>query len=205
MFPNPYEPLLKKEGDGYIFRAPNPWIVGRPTHYLVSDNQRKEILALGAAGNVRRTVLLSLAITGFAVGSSLLVFASSNKANPGWIELGAMVLLTCIAAAATLLFSARVEANRLSRVIGGLPRTSHEISVQELRDAQKKQMSASAWKKLTLLSAATGIALFLALASRGHLDLTNPTQAVLAAAASVQLINAFVFLRRARSREQATS
>ena len=31
---------------GFVYRAPNPWIYGRPHHYLVSTAQREGIVAI---------------------------------------------------------------------------------------------------------------------------------------------------------------
>lgn len=38
--------LFKQVSDGYVFRAPSPWVVGPARHYLVNEAQKTEIMAI---------------------------------------------------------------------------------------------------------------------------------------------------------------
>ena len=35
--------LFKPVSDGYVFRAPSPWVVGPARHYLVNEAQKTEL------------------------------------------------------------------------------------------------------------------------------------------------------------------
>ena len=37
---------FKRVAGGHIFQAPNPWIFGRSSHYLVNDTQKAQLLAI---------------------------------------------------------------------------------------------------------------------------------------------------------------
>jgi hypothetical protein len=37
---------FRPAASGFIYRAPNPWIYGRPDHYLVTAAERDEIVAI---------------------------------------------------------------------------------------------------------------------------------------------------------------
>ena len=48
--------------EGFVFRAPNPWIFGAADHYLVSEAQRDEIAAILLPQRPRRAVAKLVAI-----------------------------------------------------------------------------------------------------------------------------------------------
>ena len=41
--------MFKKVPEGYLFRAPNPWLFGRARFYLVNDAQKAQLLAIVTA------------------------------------------------------------------------------------------------------------------------------------------------------------
>jgi hypothetical protein len=38
--------MFKKVPEGYVFRAPNPWVLGRIRFYLVNEAQKTKLLAV---------------------------------------------------------------------------------------------------------------------------------------------------------------
>ena len=38
--------MFKKGPDGYVFRAPNPWVLGRKRFYLVNEAEKTKLLAV---------------------------------------------------------------------------------------------------------------------------------------------------------------
>src|SRR5262249_15790524 len=51
---------FKPVPEGWIFRAPKPWILSRQRHYLVSESQKKEIIALFSQVTWRFVVVVGL-------------------------------------------------------------------------------------------------------------------------------------------------
>src|SRR5262249_32039507 len=49
--------LFKPTANGWIFRAPNPWLFGRGPHYVVNDEQRAQIAELLRPTRPVRTIL----------------------------------------------------------------------------------------------------------------------------------------------------
>jgi hypothetical protein len=65
---------FKRAPEGWIFRAPNPWLFGRHRHYLVSENQKTEIIAFYSQVNWRFVIVVGLFAVIFA---AVLAFAVS--------------------------------------------------------------------------------------------------------------------------------
>ena len=54
------EICFKRVPEGWIFRAPNPWILGLHRHYLVSENQKTEIIAFCNQVNWRFVIVVGV-------------------------------------------------------------------------------------------------------------------------------------------------
>jgi hypothetical protein len=51
---------FKRVPEGWIFRAPKPWILSRQRHHLVSESQKKEIIALFSQVTWRFVIVVGL-------------------------------------------------------------------------------------------------------------------------------------------------
>lgn len=65
------EASFKRVADGYVFQCPSPWMIARPSYYLVNEAQKAEIFA--AMGRWRLVLLGSLALD-LAIPGALMVF-----------------------------------------------------------------------------------------------------------------------------------
>jgi len=65
---------FKRVPEGWIFRAPHPWIFGRHRHYLVNQNQKTEIIAFYSHVSWRSIIVAGLFAVVFA---AVLAFALS--------------------------------------------------------------------------------------------------------------------------------
>jgi tetratricopeptide (TPR) repeat protein len=133
--------LFKQVPGGYVFRAPNPKVFGRPDHYLVNEAQRDEIVAIISPR--RPMLLLAMWIGGFfflALGAavvSLIVLAPDYPITVGGVLIAAMLLVVILA----LHLSASRKLRRLQPLLAGTPRTDQRITTAEIRQALNKESS----------------------------------------------------------------
>lgn len=161
--------FFKQVPEGYVFRAPNPWLFGRADHYLVSEAQRDEIGAILFPRRPARALALYLAIwigialTLLAGLAGIVYFASDHLSVAGNIVMvGAAVAGTLLLLFGLVQFSARRNLRRLAPILAGAQRTDHQITNAEMRDAARKRMSL---KQSWLTAVAFGSVSLLALAA----------------------------------------
>src|SRR5258705_10775537 len=81
--------FFKPVPEGYVFRAPNPWIFGPADHYLVSEAQRDEIAAILLPKWPRRAlaklvaVSVAISLTVYAGLCGIIYFASDHLSAVG--------------------------------------------------------------------------------------------------------------------------
>ena len=114
--------LFKPRRGGWVYRAPNPWIVGRPPHYLVNDTQRAQIIeALTAKRPI--TIVLSLAalLSGWIAFFATAVWFGYRFQEPS-PQLMMLVFIVAPAFAA-IAVSAAAMRKRISDVLAAAPLT----------------------------------------------------------------------------------
>jgi hypothetical protein len=139
--------VFKRVPDGFIFRAPNPWMFGRARHYLVNEAQKAEIAAR-ATGVGRRGLLLAFLIwlAAFAGIVAALALLTGHD-DPTFAD--AVILVVC--AVASLLVGLNVWYLWVLRpFIAGLPESHERITYRERREGVRWAMSAQS----SLLTAA---------------------------------------------------
>ena len=118
-----YDGFFKKTPEGYLFRAPNPWLFGAGKHYLANDAQRAEILELGRVRlPVVYALVFALVIIACPAGSTLLVYLLSGHAEPAGADIAAIAILTSLSLLTSLLIVARLRLRRLRPILMRLPR-----------------------------------------------------------------------------------
>jgi len=146
-----YDGFFKKTPEGYLFRAPTPWLFGAGKHYLANDAQRAEILELGRVRHpVVYALVFALVIIACPAGSTLLVYLLSGHAEPAGADIAAIAILTSLSLLTSLLIVARLRLRRLRPILMRLPRSQKSLT---LRDIQTMQLQAISLKKLLILGA----------------------------------------------------
>lgn len=159
--------FFKPVPEGYLFRAPNPWIFGAGDHYLVSKAQRDEIAAIllpqRSGRALAKLVAVSLAstLTISAGIFAIIYFASDHLSAIG------NIWLAIATAAATILLSfgfihivARRNLRRLAPILADARRTDQRITNAEILDAARSRTSV---KQSWLIAVAFGCVSLLAL------------------------------------------
>jgi len=121
------EMSFKRVPEGWVYRAPNPWLLGRSRYYLVSEKQKSEI-----AGHHRRMwlfLLLGIAVIA-AVGAPLTLAGFDDQQVV--LSLATAALLGLIVG-----FVANAWLWRTIRpIIADLPPTTQRIAQSEVLNTQ---------------------------------------------------------------------
>lgn len=135
--------LFKRVADGHIFQAPNPWIFGQSSRYLVNDTQKAQLLAIiTPRWPVLRVAVITAGIMLWSVAVAAMVWAfSAGHDQPTGYEMVAMVFLTVVPMVLALMMALQRNLRRMQPVLAGLPRTDERISSSDLRQAMAKAMS----------------------------------------------------------------
>ncbi len=127
--------FFKPVPGGYVYRAPNTWLLGSRRHFLVTEAQKAAILAIASS-----TVGPVLWITGatWIALSALLGAALSlwmyRYYRPGLVGIGAMISMMLSIYPAFVL-SRQLLLRRLRPILATLPPTSERITSLEERQA----------------------------------------------------------------------
>jgi hypothetical protein len=203
-----YEALFKEVPGGFLFRAPNPWILGPAKHYLTTEAQRAEILGIG---RIKRPILAALRFAAIIIAcplaSTLSVYSLSGRADPDGKDVAAIAVLTLASLGSIFLIAARLQFRRLAPTLAGLPRTDEKLTLADIQASQTKVMSMKALLVLGTLFAgstivqALSLAFTLGLKVGGHRHFNiEPSQILLFFAMLSQGALAAVFFFRAASK-----
>src|SRR5262245_55621820 len=92
------EVLFKPVADGYVFRAPNPWILGNAKHYRVSEAQKALILKILYMPEwVIGIFWLAFFVICFGGGTLLLYFVSGHP-DPTTTDTVILIVLAVLGA-----------------------------------------------------------------------------------------------------------
>ena len=136
---------FKRTPEGWVFQAPNWWLIGPRRHYLVNEAQKSKI-----AAQLRRmwTMVLLVIIALIAIGLPLSKSLIGDK-NP-IAMLGAFFLCGAVAGMMVSAYTIR----RLRRVIAGLELTTQRITQREAILGQARIFSRARIAFFALLSLA---------------------------------------------------
>jgi hypothetical protein len=134
--------LFKQVGGGYVFQAPNRWVFGRSSRYLVNDAQKAELLTIIAPPRPTvRIAVITIAILLWAIASAIIVWAISNHEEPTASDALAILALIVVPIFLTLLVALQRNLRRMQGVLAGAPRTEQRITRRELRRAMANAVS----------------------------------------------------------------
>jgi hypothetical protein len=121
------EMSFKRVPEGWVYRAPNPWLFGRGRFYLLNEKQRSEV-----AGCHRRMwlflLLAILAIAAAGVPMTLSGFDDQNAVAPLAATMAVGFVVGFIANASLY--------RRIKPIIAGLPPTTQRITQSEVLNTQ---------------------------------------------------------------------
>ena len=132
--------LFRPTAGGWVYRAPNPWIFGRPTHYLVNDTQRSQIIQ---ALTQKRPMLLVYCLATL-VGGWIALFTIAMRLeyrfeHPTALELLIMLMLIIAPAFGAIAVNAAAMRNRISGVLATSQVTQETITYREMRATAARQ------------------------------------------------------------------
>ena len=134
--------LFKRVGDRYVFQAPNPWVFGRKSRYLVNDAQKQELLAIVMPRRpVLRIAAIIIGVLLWAVAAATIAWAVSPHAEPTAGDAAAMFVLVLVPIFFALVVALQRNLRRMQPILAGAPRTEERITHHELRQAMTKAMS----------------------------------------------------------------
>jgi hypothetical protein len=134
--------LFKQVGDGWVFQAPNPWVFGRTSRYLVNEAQKAELLAIVTPRSpTLRIAAITAGILLWAIAASIIVWAVSSRDEPTASDALAIFALVVVPIFLALVFALQRNLRRMQRVLAGAPRTEERITPRELRHAMAKAVS----------------------------------------------------------------
>ena len=125
--------VFKPVQDGYVYRAPNVWLVGSSPHYLVDEKQKADIRATIASISTRLlwiTGVSALTIS-VALGTGLFVWAGRSKLH-GFREVLLWIALM-FSLYAGFFISRQVLLRKLRPILASLPTTDERITLTEIR------------------------------------------------------------------------
>ena len=129
--------LLFRERNGeWVFRAPNPWIIGNAQHYMVNNAQKDQIIGILTPQHpVRMGIYFSISILAWicVVAGVMLGFGFffDESGSPSVVVLSLMLVPVLLAVLAMPLQQKR----RLHTILSGARPTNETISFKEIQQA----------------------------------------------------------------------
>jgi len=134
--------LFKPAVGGYVFQAPNPWVFGPTSSYIVSATQKAELLGVVRP---RRAVLWTAGITiGILLWACLIataMWAISGHDQPTVIDFAVMSVLILVPIYLAWVIKLQRNLRRMQSIIGAAPRIGERINRREMRQALANAMS----------------------------------------------------------------
>jgi hypothetical protein len=134
--------LFKPAVGGYVFQAPNPWVFGPTSSYIVSATQKAELLAI-----IRppRPVLAAAAIIAgillWAGAVATMMWAISGHDQPTAIDFAVMSVLILVPIYLAWVMKLQRNLRRMQPILATAPRTGERIDRREMRQALAGAMS----------------------------------------------------------------
>jgi hypothetical protein len=206
---------FKQVTEGYVFRAPNPWVFGRARYFLVDEAQKAQLLGtLTARSQIATATIFWIGfLVLFGASVAILAFLSGHD-DPGIGDIVSIVVLVPACMYAALLIAAR-PARRVQPLLAGLAPTDQRITIADRRLAAQKTISVPGHLMLAASQAILSVMFFVQVVQKtgGHLasafDSGSAFSSLFAgccfAFASVSLLVAALKKFRSRQAETATA
>jgi hypothetical protein len=143
---------------GFVFAAPNPWVIGRTNHYFITEAQKDEVSAAAQPPSFIAvfSTLLAIMILGLGAAMAFIWYRHSYHFNKftwsdDFVLLAALMLSMMLA----LGIAFRSRTNRLRPLLANLPKSDVRITRGDVRRATLDMFSA---KQLWLQAALSAFA-----------------------------------------------
>jgi len=138
---------------GYVYRSPSQWIFGASQHYLVSEEQKAQLVA---TMKIRRPALLAFAILTAAVltavAAAAIVWLVSPHENPTLIDGGMIAFLVLGGLYLEFCGFVRYRMRLLRPILPTLTPTEQRITNRQVQAAMDKIVSVKQLLLLALLN-----------------------------------------------------
>ena len=130
--------MFKPVPGGFVYRAPNAWLIGRGKFYFVTEAQKAEIVARSSPPKVAWVSALMMMMILLGLGAAL-TFSWYRHGyrfdvfTPG--DIATVVVATLLAMLLAIRIAVQPLMNRLQPLLATLPKSDVRISSQELRRA----------------------------------------------------------------------
>lgn len=131
--------FFKQVPEGYVFRAPKPWLFGRSRFFLVDEAQKQELLAILTARSPIAIALIFMAVTLLSIGlltvAAVLLVAEHGSAMASFL---ASAALTPVLMYGAFLLAAGPAARRVQPLLARLAPTDQRISRADIGKAMQR-------------------------------------------------------------------
>jgi hypothetical protein len=131
---------FKQVPEGYVFRAPTPWIFGRARYFLVNEAQKAQLVAVLTARSqfATLTIVMLSFLAMFGASITAVVYAAGDDYAVGIFV--ATIVLALLTLYAALLIVTLPLAGRVEPLLAGLAPTDQRITAADRRAAAQKQI-----------------------------------------------------------------
>lgn len=141
---------FKRAPGGWVFRAPNPWVLVGSSHYLVSDDQKNRIIdALTPPYGSQMAAVAFLSFLAWCATIIVVLAGFGQAIAPASVVVVAM-LSVALPVPAWAIVLAATQRHRLKPVLVNAPLTDQRITLAEMRSADENSTAAerarSLWK-----------------------------------------------------------
>ena len=145
--------IFKAVPGGYVYRAPQAWIVGRGDHYFVTEAQKSQIIALSKSPQfiVMFSWMMGLLFVGLAAAFTLIWYRHSYQfPDLTSVDQAIILVTTIVALASAVVMTTRPQIKRLQPLLAKLPKSDLRLSRKDLRRAimeanSSQQLNKQAW------------------------------------------------------------
>jgi hypothetical protein len=151
MAPYKWPAFFKVTEGGYVFRAPNPWVVGQANGYFVTEAQKAQILN---GMSIPRWAIRALLLWFFAVwfgGSALIIYSHSGRPDLTTVDVAIIITSAFAAILLPLSLLRHLQRHRLKPILPTLRPTGERISFHEIAEAARKATSAREYARNSML------------------------------------------------------
>ena len=130
--------MFKPVPGGFVYRAPNAWLIGRGKFYFVTEAQRAEIVARSSPPKVAwlSALMIMMVLLGLGAAFAINWYRHDNRfvdLTPG--DIATIIVTTLLAMLIAIRIAVQPLMNRLQPLLATLPKSDVRISSQEIRRA----------------------------------------------------------------------
>ncbi len=149
---NKLDVLFRAADGGYIFRAPNPWLVGEARYYFATADQKARLVKIM---DIPQWAIGAFWLVFFALcfgGGTFLLYYISGRDDPDTADIAMMFVLALIGVLLPLPLIGIFQRHRLRPILSELKPTNERISLREVGDAMRRATSVRDYARNSMLS-----------------------------------------------------